>query len=230
MEEINTEPGRVIIFDDHSLFAYTISIALRQHGLNVNQFDVLPETTQDDIVLASKKFKPDVAVLDLHLGSAIANARPLIPRLAIEGTRVIIVTADKDETELAGCIFDGATCVLGKEISFDVFVTTIIRVLNGETIVPVSVREDLIKRWKAHQLSKQAALEPFERLTPREQEVLSALVAGKPADVIAKDSYMSLATVRSHIHSILSKLQVRSQLEAVAKAIHANWNETTDHA
>ena len=224
MAHNENDKGRVIIFDDHSLFSYTIDIALSQHGLEVEKFDVGPETTADDILSAAKEFNPDVVVLDLHLGAAIENARFLIPELSTETTDVIVVTGDRNEFQIAGCISEGAACVLGKEISFEVFVSTILRVLHKEPVVPLARREELKRIWQAYQSSKRTALEPFTHLTPREQEVLAALVAGKSADAIADELYMSVSTVRSHIHSILNRLQVKSQLEAVAKALHSDWS------
>jgi DNA-binding NarL/FixJ family response regulator len=70
----------------------------------------------------------------------------------------------------------------------------------------------------------ESALAPFRRLTPREEEVLAALVDGEPAVAIAGRATVSEATVRSHIRSVLTKLGVGSQLQAVAKARHAGWS------
>lgn len=80
--------------------------------------------------------------------------------------------------------------------------------------------EDILRK---HRNDMRANLEPFRALTPREAYVLTGLVAGKRADVIADDAFVALSTVRSQIKSILCKLQVHSQLEAVALANEANW-------
>jgi DNA-binding NarL/FixJ family response regulator len=70
----------------------------------------------------------------------------------------------------------------------------------------------------------ETALAPFRRLTPREEEVLAALVDGEPAVAIAERDTVSEATVRSHIRSVLTKLGVGSQLQAVAQARRAGWS------
>jgi DNA-binding NarL/FixJ family response regulator len=72
------------------------------------------------------------------------------------------------------------------------------------------------------------SLKQFERLSPREQEVLLAMMRGKMAREICKQSYVSLPTVRSQIHSILSKLGVSSQLAAVALAYQSGWPPDKD--
>lgn len=56
-------------------------------------------------------------------------------------------------------------------------------------------------------------------LTPRETEILQLLADGKPAQAITEQLFVSLPTVRTHIRNILQKLQVHSQLEAVALAL-----------
>ncbi len=65
--------------------------------------------------------------------------------------------------------------------------------------------------------------DPFAQLTPREQQVLLALMRGTSALEISKESYVSLPTVRSQIRSILLKLHVSSQLAAVALAYRSGW-------
>jgi len=63
----------------------------------------------------------------------------------------------------------------------------------------------------------------FDRLTPREQQVLSALMRGVKAQDICKQFYVSMPTVRSQIRSILTKLGVSSQLAAVVLAYQSGW-------
>jgi|GEM_PF-3236365 len=66
-------------------------------------------------------------------------------------------------------------------------------------------------------------LEAFESLTTREQNVLLSLMRGSTAREIAEKDCVSLATVRSRIRSIISKLEVRSQLAAVVLAYQSGW-------
>ena len=66
-------------------------------------------------------------------------------------------------------------------------------------------------------------LEKYERLTTREREVLQGLVNGQNAEEIATASFVSLTTVRTQIRAIFTKLEVGSQLAAVALAVRSNW-------
>ena len=58
-----------------------------------------------------------------------------------------------------------------------------------------------------------------ETLTPRETEVLQRLADGTPTDQIAADLFVSVNTVRNHVHNIIRKLNVHSRLEAVSTGI-----------
>jgi DNA-binding NarL/FixJ family response regulator len=63
----------------------------------------------------------------------------------------------------------------------------------------------------------------FEHLSPRERQVLAALMRGETARDISRQSFVSLPTVRSQIRSILIKLGVSSQLGAVVLAYRSGW-------
>ena len=63
----------------------------------------------------------------------------------------------------------------------------------------------------------------FDALTGREKEVLNALMCGHAAGRIARDQQISVLTVRSHIRSVLAKLNVHSQLQAVSLAAEEHW-------
>lgn len=66
-------------------------------------------------------------------------------------------------------------------------------------------------------------LDSFDVLSPREQEVLLSLMRGTTAQDICKRDFVSMPTVRSQIHSILSKLGVSTQLAAVVMAYRNGW-------
>jgi two-component system, NarL family, nitrate/nitrite response regulator NarL len=70
----------------------------------------------------------------------------------------------------------------------------------------------------------------FDRLTRREEEVLSSLMRGAKAREICAQSFVSMPTVRSQIRSIFSKLGVTSQLAAVALAYQNGWSSRADRA
>ncbi|MGH8890743.1 MAG: response regulator transcription factor, partial [Acidothermaceae bacterium] len=67
-------------------------------------------------------------------------------------------------------------------------------------------------------------LAPFDALTARERDVLAELIHGRQVNEISRLLFVSEATVRTHVRAILLKLDVTSQLAAVAQATEAGWN------
>jgi two-component system nitrate/nitrite response regulator NarL len=89
----------------------------------------------------------------------------------------------------------------------------------GQTVLRPSDRDALVA-----QAGRRAdAVAKIRRLSNREREVLVALVDGQSAETIAGNQFVALGTVRSHIRSILRKLEVNSQLAAVATARRAGF-------
>ena len=95
--------------------------------------------------------------------------------------------------------------------------------LAGEPVTPDATRQQLLSELRTARARRQKAMRPFDTLAQREAETLAALGRGTPAATIAEEWVVSMATVRSHIRSVLVKLGVSSQLEAVAMAHRVGW-------
>ena len=166
---------------------------------------------------------PDVILLDLDLGKAFGTSISLIQPLSETGARVLILTATTDRRLLAECVQAGARGLLTKSGPLDDVVEAIEDVATHGSLISPQQRQQVLAElhnWKEEQRELRA---PFQRLTPREQEVLRALVAGKTAQEIADETFTSIRTVRGHIQGVLDKLGVSSQVTAIAKARQAGW-------
>ncbi len=212
--------GGVLIVEDHGLLADSLLYALRAEGLDA---DKISPVTADGILAAARRLSPTVVLLDLDLGGEIGSSVGLIPPLHELGAQVVMVTGITDRTRLAECLEAGATGLIDKATSFDQLVDSVREVADLGTIVPAAQRDMLLTELREQRKADQRRHEPFERLTPREREVLAALMDGKSASVLAEESFVSLATVRSQIRTILMKLNVNSQLTAVAMAKRNGW-------
>ena len=82
--------------------------------------------------------------------------------------------------------------------------------------MPSATERDLLGELQSHRRDRAVRQSRFHQLSVRESEVLEELMAGKSAADIADESYVSIATIRSQIKAILRKLEVNSQLAAVA--------------
>ena len=208
-----------MLVEDHTLLAQSLAAALAMDGLEV----VRPEHLDFEAVLATaEEHRPEVVLLDLVLEGG-TTALPLIPFLCELGASVVVVTGETDRIRLAECVEAGAIGIVGKHEPFENLIAAVHEVTQLRSLLTAAQRADLLQELRGHRAEDLERLEPFERLTPREREILRALVDGRSAEIIAKADFVAVATVRSQIRSVLSKLGVNSQLAAVALASKGRW-------
>jgi DNA-binding NarL/FixJ family response regulator len=214
-----TDLGRVLVVDDHQFVAQGLVTALRADGFDASiaRCDSA-ETILDD----ARDFDPDVVVLDLQLAQA-GDGTDLIQPLISLGADVLMLTGVTDREELAECLEAGAIGVVSKAEAFGSLLEKVRCAAAGEMVTPVTARAQYLAELRDNRTADRARRAPFESLTRREAEVLRLIVDGISADTIARSQFVSLATVRTQIRSILQKLEVRSQLEAAALARASGW-------
>lgn len=212
--------GRVLIVEDHELLAQSLSLALGASGLEVHR---CTPADADTVLETVRAREPEVVLLDLDLGEPVGSSVPLIEPMNHLGARVVIMTGITDRYRLAECVEAGAAGLLSKSRPFEDLVAAVHTLLEGGALIHPPEHAALMADLRRQRDDARARRAAFDRLTPREQEVLGALMDGKPAEVIARESVVSVSTVRSQIRSLLVKLGVNSQLSAVALARRAGW-------
>ncbi|HET7070464.1 MAG TPA: response regulator transcription factor [Nocardioides sp.] len=211
---------RVLIVDDQRLLVDSLSLALRLEGLDPLVASVADAAGLVELVQADP---PALVLLDLDLGGALGDGTDLVAPCVAAGARVLVLTGTTDELWMAAALEQGACAAIDKGIPFDDLLGLVLSAAHGETLMEPSERERLLHHLHAHRASRARDLAPFESLTPREQQVLRALSLGQTVSHIAEAWVVSESTVRSQVHAVLSKLDVRSQLEAVAAATRVGW-------
>ena len=208
---------RVAVVDDHRFLAQTLAIALQDAG-----FDAVLIDPADDVVLRVSQWRASVVLLDLNLVDG-SGGDELIPALSRERA-VVVLTAETEVARWGACLLSGAVGVLSKAAPLEEVVTAVSAAVEGRPVVGAAERTTWLRAADRKKAEQEQALAPFRRLTPREEEILAALVEGEPAARIAQRSTVSEATVRSQIRSVLAKLGAASQLQAVAHARRAGWS------
>lgn len=211
---------RILIVEDHELLAQSLTLALRADGFEVQ---TVSQLTPEAVLEQAEAFGPGVVLLDLDLGDDVGSALPLIGPLRKLGALVLMVTGVTDRARLGECVSAGAIGVVAKSAPFEHLVESVKEAAELGTLLSPHEREELLAEMRRQHADKEARLSRFERLTQREAEVLAGLLDGKSAEVLAKEAFVSLATVRSQIRTLLQKLGVHSQLGAVALARQAEW-------
>lgn len=211
--------GTVLVVDDHHLITLAFSTALTAEDLNVI---VATEPDVERLLAIACLHRPVLALVDLQFGGSASEGIHIVKCLAAR-TRVLVLTGVTDPAVLGGCLEDGAIGVLSKAEPFDCLLGRIGAALRGEPVHSLREQDDLLVAARARRTDTAQRLAPFRSLSAREAEVLSHLASGLTADAIAGRTYVSVATVRTHIQAILRKLEVRTQLAAVARAHQSGW-------
>ena len=167
---------------------------------------------------------PDILLLDVampRMGGV--DALEIIP---LDSTRVILLTAAIDPSDLLRAIQRGARGVVLKESATRLLVDGIHKVMSGRYLIGSGVVDDLA------QAVRQVSVQPAHRyaLTSRELDVVAAIVAGDSNRDIATRLGISLQTVKHHLTSVFDKTGVSSRLELALLAIRHGLVAPTDHA
>lgn len=211
--------SRIVIVEDHRLLAETVGLALQVEGHEV----VIADLTDEDTLTTSVGADDSTLVLlDLDLGD-LGDATRFIPAFVKAGAAVLVVSGVRDRMRLAATLEAGAVGFMAKDAPFDDLLETIKRAAAGGSVIDVNDRQQLLVDLRAHRSAERDRHAPFESLTTRERQVLEALSAGKSVESIASEWVVSTATVRTQVRGILTKLDVNSQLAAVAKARASGW-------
>ena len=201
--KVKKERIRILIADDHSVVREgLVSLVKRKSDMVV----VAEASNGREAVQLWKEHRPDVTLLDLRMPEldgvgAIKEIRELDENAHI----VVLTTYDGDE-DIYRAIKAGAKAYLLKDTARDALVETVRRVHAGETYLPPHLAAKLAERVSG------------EALSPREVEVLQRMAAGKSNKEIGAELFISEGTVKTHLKSIFSKLDVVSRTEAVATA------------
>lgn len=212
---------RVTIVEDHALFAEALDVALTLEGHHVHRVSISDHAlSAGHLFEAILRSRPRVVLLDLNLGASGSGARVVQP-LTAAGMAVVVVTGSIDRARWGEVLSYGACTVLSKSAPLNTILSTIRLISDGRTILPREERDRLLACFHEQRGRVQDSRARLESLTNREREILEQLINGKHVCDIARESFVSEATVRTQVKSILSKMGVSSQLAAVSLALAA---------
>jgi two-component system, NarL family, nitrate/nitrite response regulator NarL len=219
---------RILLIDDHPLFAESLDLALSRAGYEVRQAELPLSPGRSASLLAQvSRARPGIVLLDLDLGR-FGDGTRLIPSLVQSGCAVVVVTADLDRARLGQCLAQGARKAMNKTAQLNEILAVLRRIDAGLPVLAPGERDELLSVWQERRAQHQHIRSLLEKLTTREAEVLGNLTHGRTVREIAARSFVSEATVRTQVKSILAKLGVSSQLAAVGLAHQVDWQSPVD--
>jgi len=200
---------RVMLVDDHNVVRSGLATFLRAY----EDLELVGEAKNGlEALNLCRKQQPDVILMDLMMPEmdGIAATRAILANYP--DIKIIAMTSFEDEELVHGVLAAGAISYLLKNVNSDELAKAIREAVSGRSTLSPEAARVLVQATRP---TKQ----PLIDLTEREREVLNLVVQGNSNQQIADALVISLATVKAHISSILSKLQVSSRAEATAYAI-----------
>jgi DNA-binding NarL/FixJ family response regulator len=213
----DTAPVRVVVVDDHAMFRSGVRSELTTAGAGV--VDVVAEAADvDEAVAAIAAHGPDVVLLDVHLpgGGGVE-----VMRRAGQGTgspgqprqpQFLALSVSDAAEDVIGTIRGGARGYVTKTITGPELVSAIRRVADGDAVFSPRLAGFVLDAF-AGTIEFAAVDEDLDRLTEREREVMRLIARGYAYKEVAKELFISIKTVETHVSSVLRKLQLSSRHE-----------------
>jgi two-component system, NarL family, nitrate/nitrite response regulator NarL len=210
MNAVPSAKVRVLVADDHPLYREGVVRALVGSG----RIEVVAETDDGRAALGEiRAQQPDVALLDYKLpgldGVAVAHA---VNRDGLS-TRVLLLSAFTDSGLVYEALQTGAAGYLPKEARREEIVDSVLACARGETVVPPELTSGLVSEIRMRAVNDAPAL------TDREREILRLIAAGKSLPVIARELFLGVTTVKTHVQHVYEKLGVSDRAAAVAEGM-----------
>lgn len=211
------ESIRLLVADDHALFREGLqALFSATPGIEL----VGEAATGEETVALAEKLLPDIILMDINMPGidGIQATRRILRANPTIG--VIMVTMLEDDASLFSAMRAGARGYVLKGAHHQELLQTVQAVANGQALfgAPIAARIMSFFQDIAADLESTLPQEAFPELTPRELEVLELIAQGANNSQIAEKLVISDKTVRNHITSIFSKLQVADRAQAIIKA------------
>jgi DNA-binding NarL/FixJ family response regulator len=218
-----TSRTTVAIVDHHALFTQCLALVLELRHFSCG---VVPpgDAAQTDRILAELlAVRPEVLLVNADLGQN-CDGVGLVAPMVRAGVAVVVITETVDEPLWGRCLVQGAHVVLSKSARLASVISVVRRVSQDQLVLDRSERDRLIGVYHRQAVERRELQLRLRRLTMHEGEILRHLMAGLTVREIAAVRVVSEATVRSQVKAILAKLELSSQIAAVAAARHAGWS------
>ncbi len=208
---------KILLVDDHALFRRGLREVLEEEP----DLRVVAEAGDGEAGVERARALwpggPDVVLMDIELSGPVdgIEATRQIKQLSPK-TKVIVVSGHRRPTVMVEAVEAGAVGFLDKGTAVTKMLQGVRDVAAGEMLIDSTRLARLMPVLAAERKTTFDALDRLSRLTQREQEILRMLAEGSRNDAIARRLSISVATARTHISNILTKLNVHSRLEAVA--------------
>jgi len=217
------EPVRVVIVDDHRVFRSGVRAELAD-AESAGRLSIVGEAGDvDEAVATVARTRPDVVLLDVHLpgGAVRPGGRGVLiqsaPLLTADGdghsVRFLALSVSDAAEDVIAVIRAGARGYVTKSISGPELVDAIERVSGGDAVFSPRLAGFVLDAFGTGAGEVAAVDDELDRLSAREREVMRLIARGYAYKEVAKELFISVKTVETHVSAVLRKLQLSSRHE-----------------
>jgi len=208
-----TPPLRVLLADDHPVFRKGLNALLT----SLPDVTVIGEAADgEQAIRLAAEHQPDIVVMDINMPGVNGVEATRRITAARQDTAVLVLTMFDDNDSVFAAMRAGARGYLVKGSDTDEVIRAITAVSNGEAIFGPSVARRILSFLTRPLSAYDEQL--FPQLSTREREVLDLIATGATNSDIAKRLFLSPKTIRNHVSSIFTKLQVADRAQAIVQA------------
>jgi DNA-binding NarL/FixJ family response regulator len=216
---------RVVIVDDHHMFRTGVRTELLEAGAGTIEFAGEAANVEDAVAVIRRE-EPDVVLLDVHLpgGTGHGGVDVIHGCLGVEtaaGTpvRFLALSVSDAAEDVIAVIRAGARGYVTKTISANDLSSAIRRVADGDAVFSPRLAGFVLDAFGVASGEIAEVDEELDRLSAREREVMRLIARGYQYKEVAKELFISIKTVETHVSSVLRKLQLSSRHELTAWAM-----------
>jgi two-component system, NarL family, response regulator LiaR len=206
---------RILIVEDDPL----IQLGLEQYLEEFAQFQIIGQAGDGYKAIAiAKKLVPDLVIMDIGLPKLDGIAAAQEIKLIIPEIRIVMLTSHDTETEMMAAFTSGADAYCIKGTSLKGLLAAIAAAQEGAIYIDPQIASQALSYFQPQAQPKN---KPISQLSQRELEILELVVEGNSNPLIARQLYISVSTVKTHIRSIMNKLAVNDRVQAAVVALRS---------
>jgi len=217
-------PIRLVLVDDHRMFRSGVKAELDE--ISAGRLEIVGEAgTVDRAVEVISEQQPDVVLLDVHLpggngrgGSDVIAGSAGVTTRSGGPVRFLALSVSDAAEDVIAVIRAGARGYVTKTISGPELGGAIVRVADGDAVFSPRLAGFVLDAFGAAAGEIAEVDEELDRLSAREREVMRLIARGYQYKEVAKELFISVKTVETHVSSVLRKLQLSSRHELTAWA------------
>ena len=212
---------RLVLVDDHRMFRSGVKAELDESMVIVGE-----AADVDSAIVVVAQTRPDVVLLDVHLpggngngGSDVISGSRGVSADSGEPVRFLALSVSDSAEDVIAVIRAGARGYVTKTINGNDLTTAIRRVAGGDAVFSPRLAGFVLDAFGAAAGEVALVDEELDRLSTREREVMRLIARGYQYKEVAKELFISIKTVETHVSSVLRKLQLSSRHELTAWAV-----------